>query len=135
MTIKLQLGHTYRTRDGSAEHTIDRIDDIEGEIAYAGKNSWWVFNGQKHNGPYTNPMDLVEEVTPGPVRQTTVTRTEIVPGIYGNLQVASALDQNYVCVMVFRELFNAEELDQAVATLTQLAAALRAIAAEKGTDQ
>lgn len=133
MTIKLQLHHTYRTRDGSAEHTIDEID---GNIATAtaSNQSWWIENGQKNKRP--DRHDLVEEVT-DPVRQHTVTRTEIVPGYYGLVWVGETFGGaiGTIGFGVSSRSVNAEELDALAATATQLAAALRAIAAEKGTDQ
>ena len=141
MTIQLEVGKTYRTRDGSAEHTIVEIDPDDG-VAYTVNRAvaWWADTGKKTRS-FDYPTDLVGEVTTGPVRQTTVTRTEIVPGTYGRIQVAYLTDNARQVVfnltdregqMLDRGNFDAEELDALAATLTQLANALRAIAAEKG---
>lgn len=143
MTIKLEVGHTYRTRDG-AEYTIDRIGN---NIASEDNSSlgWWADTGRMStHHMYTG--DLVEEATheaPGPVRRRTVTRTEIVPGVYGNVHVTKVF-QTPDCDapnkrptpgvdLEVRATFYAEDLDALAATATELAAALRAISAEKGT--
>ena len=140
MTIQLQIGRTYRTRDGKAEHTIAKINH---DVATAGYETWWL-NGSKYREPLESSNDLVEDITPstapaGPVRMTL--RTEIVPGDYGRLRVSHAdirdanvwlgvLATSHPNAPMFHP-FRAEELDAAAATLTQLANALRAIAAEK----
>lgn len=151
MTIQLQIGHTYRSRDGAAEFTIDRVTDAIsylGPIAWSGTSAWWANTGRNF-GDVDGPYDLVEDVTPtatGPVRQITVTRTEIVPGVYNRLSVRPYGGENGRKVIAafvdvadddytpgYWAAMNAEELDAAAATLTQLANALRAIATEKGT--
>lgn len=145
MTIRLQIGHTYRTRDGSAEHTIAEIDSRGVAYTVNRGSAWWSDTGNQTRS-FEYPTDLVEDVTPptAPVRQTTVTRTEIVPGIYGRLQIThgGTFGELWVRVVPRNPLadvdyaaLTAEELDALAATATQLANALRAIAAEKGTDQ
>lgn len=141
MTIKLQLNHTYRTRDGNAEHKITRIED--GAAYTADGYSWWSNSGLRVIDSTTS-KDLIEDVT-GPVRQRTITRTEIAPGDYGHIRVDRLANDGALVVLGFkttggifpdaRSLFGADELDALAATLTQLAAALRAIATEKGTTE
>ena len=158
MTIyPLQVGKTYRTRDGKAEHTINRIDNRDGfygPVAWSPDNKAWWANTGKSCGDTESPDDLVEEVHPtaptaeGPVRRRTV--TEIVPGLYGRLRVIAGYSEGYgepVAEVGFVNrsgvdiarsamiILNAGELDALAAIATQLAVALRAIAAEKGTDQ
>lgn len=151
MTIQLELNKTYRTRDGSSEHTIDRITTDPspyGDVAHAGHHAWWAKTG-KALGDEIRPDDLVEEVTTGPVRQVTTTRTEIVPGTYGRVWVdlpahgdngvnpddiwAAIVPRGPSTHKIVMCALNAEELDATAATLTQLAAALRQIAAEQNT--
>lgn len=146
MTIKLQIDHTYRTRDGKHEHRIARIEDgVAYGVDTGGAWSWWADSGLRMLGAI-NLNDLVEEVTTGPVRRRTVTRTEIVPGTYGRLIVGQAYGPDEdtggnrwlfsLCENPSEwAALTAEEIDQVAATLTQMASALRAISAEKGIDQ
>lgn len=136
MTIyPLQVGKTYRTRDGKAEHTI--ISTRYGDTAVAACSQvWWLSDGRK-NHSRQDPEDLVEEVRPtaptteGPVRRRTV--TEIRPGTYGIAWVGETFDGaiGTAGFGVSSRSCSAEELDALAATATQLADALRAIAAEK----
>ena len=156
MTIyPLRVGKTYRTRDGSAEHTISRIETgytRHGDIAWGGiDNAWWANTGKSY-GDLERPSDLVEEVHPtaptaeGPVRRRTVTTTEIRPGVYNRLWVkypdGTWMGRPLLCAIVehdepnpdrppFLAAMNAEELDALAAIATQLADALRAIKTEK----
>lgn len=133
MTITLQLNRTYRTRDGSAEHTINDIRDVRNSpnrLAWAGGLSWWAHTGRRYN-PIQLPTDLVEEVTAqpaGPVRQSTI--TEIVPGNYGFVYVSEPR-AGHVHLELTSPVFNADELAALAQTATQLAATLRQIKSEK----
>lgn len=155
MTITLHLNRTYRTRDGKSEYRIDRID-YNANTAWAVDHghSWWADTGRK-NRSREYPEDLVEEVPhtwpmrdsferleaemqaeeqpASPVRQRTVTTTEIRPGLYGRVMVSQWVpESNDKPVDVSMGGFHsADELDAAAATLTQLAAGLRAIKAEQ----
>lgn len=160
MTITLQLGHTYRTRDGQTvgpmingdkhryygdwEFTVDQYLDT------GGTGRAWRADGtfDDHSASNEHALDLVEEVLPAttptassPVRQRTITTTEIVPDTYGRLIVFDfpLTDTGDVSIALVPKFggeakpvhMSADELDAAAATMTALAAALRQIAKKK----
>jgi hypothetical protein len=157
MTLRLEVGKFYRTRDG---RKIGPMRD--GGAAYSG-----LFVGpgtviiRTDGSPTTHPqiylLDgtvammrageendiLVAEWTESsPVRTTerTITETEIVPGIYGRLEIAPySVDHDGWAIGITTsngransvQTMSAEELRAAAVTLNELADALDRIAAEK----
>lgn len=90
MAINIEAGKFYKTRDGRKV----------GPMVDAGGDDWpfysdgtdgapcWKRSGEISHKNVCMPLDLISEwpaETPSPVRS--VTRTEIVPGVYGRLRV------------------------------------------------
>lgn len=82
--MRLEEGKYYRTRDGRKAGPVRRIDG-EWNAANAQDGNW----RYDDDGGLTNfggdDLDLIAEWTEGPVR--TVTRREVVEGVYGRLKV------------------------------------------------
>ena len=123
MGLKLEPDAFYRAEDGSkVGPMIGYRDDTYFDIGY-GKEGLWRYDGfdvwdyGKNNliAPWTT------EPT-GPVR--TVTRKEIVPGVYGDVELAG--DDTYSGAFGIRinTLMDASRLRAAIATLTEIADAL-----------
>jgi len=118
--MKIEVGKYYRRRDGQKV----------GPMARSGCNNFpWHQSGLymtfKDNGRrfdcQEHPTDLIAEWTEAPTSHVrTVTRKEIVPGVYGNVIVWND-GSGDVSVMNMR---TATELRAAVATLTEIADAL-----------
>ena len=135
MTLKLEVGKTYKRRDGTLIRITGTTDSIvypykdEEGISYTKDGVYW-----KIEEP--DRRDLIEEVkpeTPSPVR--TVTRKEVVPGVYGRISIS--LDDDNTTVGIQRtsrsgklhekeivHYFNAKELREAAALMIEIADAL-----------
>lgn len=93
---------TVKEVRGDGKFKVDWDDGMEGVV-------WWCAD---------------ELAVEGPVR--TVTRREIVPGVYGHVEVADKLEPDSVIVRIGSYTpMTADELDAAARTLQQLAEALR----------
>lgn len=137
MTIKLETGKRYYDTTSAVVGPMRILNTLS-------DHSWGSnrMRGYRDDGTSDFNPTLIAEVIgqpTSPVRTVTTTRTEIVPGDYGRVRVKlggsrhelwvaviprNPLNESTLCAM------NADELDALAATATQLAAALRAIAAE-----
>ena len=124
--MKLEVGKYYRTRDGRKAGPVYEtsncnfpfgacVDDDDRQ-GYTAKGCW-LFREEKHH------LDLIAEWADkpeaqpaGPVR--TITRKEIVPGVYGEVTVD---DDGDVRVGYMRD---AATIRAAIATLTEIADAM-----------
>ena len=127
--LTLEAGKSYRRRDGSK----DTIVENDGDHSYpfvGADGDCYTTNGRFYRHR-RSPRDLVAEwpsddAPTGPVR--TVTRKEIVPGVYGLVTVENRVGgcrlalprDNFFCAD------NVGELRAAIATLTEIADAMEA---------
>lgn len=125
--LKLEVGKYYRTRDGRKVGPME--PHRKKEWLTDGKGALWSsFTGERYYG-CAPADDLIAEWTDaptGPVR--TVTRKEIVPGVYGCVNLG-AVDGDSAQIRLqnpgFLETwYTAAELRAAIATLTEIADAL-----------
>lgn len=122
MTLKLEVGKTYKRRDGVI---IDIVELVEGGIIYpfrCDRGQTYTPEGEMFGTKDPSPYDIVSEVkpeTPSPVR--TVTRKEVVPGVYGNVKAyingAGKIGAEATCL-------DKDNIREAIATLTLIADAL-----------
>lgn len=127
--MKLEAGKFYKTRNGL------KFGPAE-EVYPFGNSGWVVPSSTGHPATYdsygnrispccSNEEDLVSEWHDGPTR--TVTRREIVPGVYGKIFINHS-DNNIVSINVRNDFgcveFNAEELREAAHLFNQLAEVL-----------
>jgi hypothetical protein len=120
--MQIEVGKYYRTRDGQKVQIHEEADN-EGAQFYSKDCGLYFADGTFGYGETTRcpEQDLIAEWTEaltGHVR--TVTRKEIVPGVYGNVIVWND-GSGDVSVMNMR---TAPELRAAVATLSEIADAL-----------
>ena len=120
MTLKLEVGKTYKRRDG----VVVEIVELTGGTIYPFRSDLrdtYTTDGQLWGRDQVSTYDLIEEVkpeTPSPVR--TVTRKEIVPGKYlGEVWITNG-------GQVFMPAIsrNTSDLRKVIATLTLIADAL-----------
>ena len=122
MSVTLEVGKFYRTRDGQKVGPIYRWAEFyTGE--HDGTSRLWDKTGTHGTQNIANRpnYDLIAEWTDaatGPVR--TVTRSEVVRGEYGRVVVTAAGGT------WMRDCFTADELRVSIATLTEIADALEA---------
>lgn len=113
--VKLEVGKYYKTRDGRKVGPM-----IASGYAWLYEDDQncrlWNSDGSGYYGDTDGAIiaEWTEEPT-GPVR--TVTRKEIVPGVYGNVEVYGVGD-------FYIRQSNATELRAAITTLTEIADAL-----------
>lgn len=119
--IGAKLGDVLERSDGGdVGHTFEVMDNCHLKVRYGSGDAQVISRGWYWNSCI---FRIISRATPqpdltGPVR--TVTRKEIVPGVYGKVQVFGSLN-------VSTELMQgADELRAAIATLTQIADALEA---------
>ena len=149
MTITIEAGKCYRTRDGckvgpmeKSSHTLWTCADRN--LLLGGDQPAFLPNGRyagSSNGPGYN-FDLIAEWTdtpeqPGPVVTETITRKRIVPGVYGKVSV-NELDRDSMDVRWFAFVMGdhhkrktvhaqmtADDLTAAIATLTAIRDAMQ----------
>lgn len=123
MTLKLEVGKSYKRRGGTltritktTESVVYPYTDEEG-FTYREDGVYW-------HSENPHKWDIVEEVktqvtTRSPVR--TVTRKEVVPGVYGNVKAyingAGKIGAQATCL-------DKDNIREAIATLTLIADAL-----------
>ena len=125
----LEVGKSYRRRDGSKDTIVE--NDGHQSHPFNSKRGLSYTKGGRYFGNTESGYDLVAEWTDepaptGPVR--TVTRKEIVPGVYGLVTVENRVGgcrlalprDNFFCAD------NVDELRAAIATLTEIADAMEA---------
>lgn len=130
--MKIEAGKYYKTRDG---RKVGPVEVTEYNEAYPNAKFWIdkygliQENGKFGNGEGSPELDLIAEWQdePNPIR--TVTRREIVAGVYGKVfindydELANTVSLNvkydFGCVS-----FNAEELREAAHILNQIAEVL-----------
>ena len=62
-TLKLQVGKTYRSREGEEVKIVKNIDG-RGRYPYQGNDGlWYTESGRWYDFDEENPEDLIEEVT------------------------------------------------------------------------
>ena len=132
--MKIEAGRYYKTRDGRKVGPMklntrgEWSGECDGESwGYHGNGNWGQISGGldvKDRNPYRVLRDLIApwptEPT-GPVR--TVTRKEIVPGVYGGLEVGSAIDGHVFIAMGIQRV-DAEAIDALIANMTAIRDAL-----------
>lgn len=125
--LRIVEGRFYKTRDGQKVGPLRRGENDN--------DAYWVSPRGQLGGGYgcawyedgvfwrvnESPNDLVAEWVDSPVR--TVTRKEIVPGVYGIVEVGDA-DRNEVAVSLDAGWHKADELRAAATVLNELADAL-----------
>lgn len=129
--MRIEAGRFYKTRDGDK---VGPMQAVPKEWGYRKAFVWtdgerrhlWTDDGRDSDWePQKSDRDLVEEWAEiGPVR--TVTRKEIVPGIYGRLIVSAHKEAVHVSMVQNNgsACWKADELRAAAATLNEIADAL-----------
>jgi hypothetical protein len=131
--MKVEEGKFYTLRNGSRVGPMTWRGGMMEDFVEPAMRNWWRVDGRVGGyGTENNPLDIVAEGEPtGPVR--TVTRKEIVPGIYGKLNVTGTYQKSRVTLDWVTDDFytappivglDASELRAAAATLTEIADAL-----------
>ena len=126
--MQIEAGKYYRTRDGRKVGPMAQSEWPEC-ARIEGQGGLWNWDGSPHF-PFNEDLDsphLIAEWTEaptGPVR--TVTRKEIVPGVYGRVRVYDeTCEHGHVCMGLPPPYhWTATELRAAVATLSEIADAL-----------
>lgn len=146
MTITIKEGGFYRTRDGQKLGPMYPTSDNghfpwrPSEFEHPRGVSGWANDGLYTVMPQNDDRDIVAEWVEGPVRKRTIETTDILPGVYGKVRVNAVLEpagvqtERTVSLSTGGE-FTASELRAAAQTLTELADALDAQAAERETAQ
>ena len=122
MGLKLEVGKYYKTRDGR------KVGPMKNSYHTAGYYCWHTISGNCNSNLWNEDgcsgsaceADLISEwpaAPTGPVR--TVTRKEIVPGVYGDVVVGD--DHG---IFIPDTMHTAAELRAAITTLTEIADAL-----------
>lgn len=131
MTLKLEVGKYYKTRDGRKASIIRKNETPDNYLVDHIEQGYQLYHypsGKSNLGDRRD--DLIAEWTDaptGPVR--TVTRKEIVPGVYGSVVVGVRLQDGAIAVgfsVTGTAVLNPAELRAAIATLTEIADALEA---------
>lgn len=124
--MQLEAGKYYKTRDGRKVGPLRvRSDGVFRQDNYEyidGTFTWWE-GGEASYDKSPNPHDLVSLWEEGPIR--TVTRREIVPGVYVSTKVAVGDVANGSKVWIdVSDNMTAEELREAAHLFNQLAEVL-----------
>jgi len=125
--MQIEVWKYYRTRDGRKVQIHEEADN-EGAQFYSQDCGLYFADGTFSYGETTScaNLDLIAEWTEAPTGSVrTVTRKEIVPGVYGNVIVWND-GSGDVIVMNMR---TATELRAAIVTLTEIADAMEGGAA------
>lgn len=129
--VKLEAGKYYKTRDGrKVGPAILRIDLHSTWPWDVGDQALRCHNGKVGgNGTFDDSFDIISEWSESPIR--TVTRREIVAGVYGRLHVSrdfSMEDKNLRIALsdslgkpdTAGHYWNLDELDEVIHTLSQI---------------
>lgn len=121
--VKIEAGKFYRTRAGRKVGPMVRMSrDLVWPWTDPKRTATWREDGTQSFTPgKDSDIDLVTEWTEGPVR--TVTKKEIVPGVYGAVVVVGPIGASRANVCVNGNL-SAAQLRAAAATFLELADAL-----------
>lgn len=119
--MRIEGGKYYRTRDGRKVGPMERFGFSGNFRDTPGNGKYW-----SDSGVGVNVSDIVAEWSRGPVR--TVTRKEIVPGVYGRVRVNDGGKAGMVGLWFDGHYFKPAELRAAAATFIELAAALDEVA-------
>ena len=127
MGLKLEVGKSYKTRDGRKVGPMIRDDGSIFHNHHSDRDlnmQVWNYDGSVYSecegeSGQTLISEWPADAAPtGPVRTVTRTTKEIVPGVYGDVRVAE-----WKIVSVY-PMENAEQIRAAIATLTEIADAL-----------
>lgn len=120
--MKIEAGKYYKTRDGRKVGPAYKTDWPSKDCAWA-VHSMWLYRDDGTCGSNESSDDLIAEWTDGPVR--TVTRREVVEGVYGIVRVDTHRDQVVISIDPSDgHNPSAAELKAAAAVLLELAGAL-----------
>lgn len=120
--MKIEVGKYYKTRDGR-KVVIDHRGIDGGEFCYRSLDGAWYRDDGRYLPNYEHPNDLVAEWIDGPVR--TVTRKEIVPGVYGKVEVLCAYGRGVDLAFPTNDtVWDAPEIRAAITTLSEIADAM-----------
>ena len=123
MGLKLEVGKMYTDRTGNVRGPMRLIKNPAWHKFTDGNLSWGEYGTALSTGTEFD-NDLIAEWTTeptGPVRM--VTRKEIVPGVYGGLEVGQAVDGHVFIAMGIHRV-DAEAIDALIAHLTVIRDAL-----------
>ena len=132
--LKIEEGKYYKTRDGrkvgpiTASITAGWPWETDGGKydRFIGTRWAWRYDGSfQEDDPGEHDLDLIAEWTGGPVVTETVTKTRIVPGVYGCIQVGEPTNGDVCVSFVGKIYYTPDELDAAAAVLSALAKGLR----------
>ena len=124
--MKLEVGKYYRDADGNKYGPMECVKSTEHPWNEAGSVSchvWRCDGTSKWQGDPTLIAEWPSDDAPtGPVRTVTRTTREIVPGVYGKVQIGEPCN---IGISVFmNHVFTRDQLRAAIATLTEIAQAL-----------
>lgn len=131
--VEIREGGFYRTRDGRKVGPARPADDYAYGLGYKwslGVEWYYQDNGIAGNGTH-EPHDLIAEWTDepaSPIRE--ITRKEIVPGVYGVIEIWKPIELpgdsgRVVDIEIIRNPMSESELEAAASVFMQIAAALR----------
>ena len=124
MGLKLEVGKSYRGVDGNKYGPMECVRSTEHPWNEAGSVSYYVWRCDDTGKWKRDPTLIAEwpadDAPTGPVR--TVTRKEIVPGVYGAVRVDQTCYGKVAKLSL--QCANIAELRAAIATLTEIADAL-----------
>ena len=130
--MKIEEGMFYRTRDGRKVGPIERrsgyndyVWRVDGLTLTPDFQTTWLADGRFHTAGHFPEFDLVAEWTDestGPVR--TVTRKEIVFGVFGKVMVNEGPTKGTFNSVSMAPTKDPDELRAAAATLNEIADAL-----------
>jgi hypothetical protein len=125
--MKIEVGKSYHTVEGEKAEIDAHHPSVEDGFQFSGAVGayrwWWNAEGESQFGDVNT---IVAEWTDSPVR--TVTRLEVVPGVYGRVYVderGGVAFTNGMTVWKSGDQLTADELEAAAAVLTELAKAVR----------
>lgn len=131
--LRIEAGKYYKTRDGRKVGPIKSYEDRYFHKASFACREWTYLENGKWAGSLNNDnRDLISEWSEEPIR--TVTRREIIPGVYGRIKITGTYQGNRVTMDWDRNDIitaavpivgmSAEELREAAHLFNQLAEAL-----------
>lgn len=123
--MKIEAGKSYKTAEGRKVGPMTR--SVQSAFPWTDGDATWDDDGA-HCGAGSCPDKIISEWTEGPVR--TVTRKEIVPGVYDRVHVGNADSAQVIVTLggfgmgMQQQSFTSAELRAAAAVLIELAEAL-----------